>query len=150
VVTFQQESLYEIIDEVDELLQLHYLELTLNRDKIKLEPMWERYSALEFAGAFVVYTARSNGRLIGYSAFFLNNHLHYADLKTAINDVLYIHPDFRVGRTGIGMIRFSERSLVKQLGSFKLVWHAKLSNELSSILERMGYSVEEVMLAKHF
>lgn len=150
MVTFQQESLYEIIDEVDELLQLHYLELTLNRDKIKLEPMWERYSALEFAGAFVVYTARSNGRLIGYSAFFLNNHLHYADLKTAINDVLFIHPEFRVGRTGIGMIRFSERELVKQLGSFKLVWHAKLSNELSSILERMGYSVEEVMLAKHF
>ena len=69
MVIFQQESLYEIIDEVDELLQLHYTELTLNRDKIKLEPMWEKYAALEFAGAFVVYTARSNGRLIGDSAF---------------------------------------------------------------------------------
>jgi hypothetical protein len=150
MISYQQETLFEVIDEVGPLLELHYQELTLNKERVKLDPMWERYATLEMAGAFVVYTARSEGKLIGYSAFFINVHMHYADLKVAINDVLFLHPDYRTGRTGIGLIRFCERELLKWSGPHKIVWHAKTSNDLADILIRMGYSVEETVLAKLF
>lgn len=150
MISYQQETLYSIVDEVQHLLLMHYQELARNRDRIALAPMWDRYAVLEQVGAFVAYTARHDGVLVGYSAFFINQHMHYSALTVASNDVLFLHPDFRTGRTGIGLIRFCERELVAKLGNFKLTWHAKLSNHLANMLERMGYATEEVVLAKLF
>lgn len=146
----QQEMLFEVASEVQDLLEMHYEELTLNKDKVRLKPMWERYAALERAGAFVIYTARKNGVLVGYSAFFINQHLHYADLTVAANDVLFLHPRHRTGRNGIRLIQFCENELKQKLVSFKMTWHAKMNTDLSSMLNRMGYSTEESMLAKIF
>lgn len=146
MVTFQQESLYEIIDEVDELLQLHYTELTHHKHVVKLKPMWHRYGALEEMGLFVVYTARDDARLIGYSAFFVNQHLHYEDLTIGINDVLFLHPEWRKGLTGIRLLKFSELEL-KKLGVHKVTWHCK-DNGLDVILKRLGYKHEEVVMGK--
>ena len=145
---FQRELLFEIVNEVQGLLQLHYDELTLNKDFVKLKPMWERYAALERAGAFVVYTARDKKELVGYSAFFINQHLHYGDLTVAANDVLFLHPKHRNGRNGIRLIQFCEQELSKQLDAFKITWHAKMQTDLGSVLVRMGYATEEAMFAK--
>lgn len=147
---FAQEFLFEVVNEVQALLELHYNELTLNKESIRLKPMWERYGALESAGAFVVYTARHNGQLVGYSAFFINQHLHYADLTVAANDVLFLHPQHRSGRNGIRLIQFCETALARQLGNFKLTWHAKMNTDLVAILGRMDYATEEAMFAKLF
>lgn len=149
MTTFQRETLFDLIDEVEPLLELHYRELCLNQDVVKLEPRWEKYGALEIAGAFVIYTARAAGVLVGYSAFFISPHPHYAALTVANNDVLFVRPDQR-GSVGIRLIQFSERELAKRLGKFKLTWRAKYSNNLAAILERMGYAREEVVLAKLF
>lgn len=146
MIAFRRELLCEMVAEVDDLLQLHYEELCLNRDRIKLNPMWVEYAALEQMGRFVVYTARDDGKLVGYSAFFVQKHLHYADLTTAINDVLFVHPDAR-GTTGIRLIKFCESEL-KALGVHKLIWHAKMETALIPILHRLNYKTEELSLAK--
>lgn len=148
MITYQQESLYDVIDDVGPLLQMHYQELTLHKQSVKLEPMWERYTLLEAMGGFVIYTARAGDALIGYSAFFVNAHMHYAELTVAVNDVLFLHPDHRTGRTGVRLIRFCEQELAERAG--KITWHAKYSNELAEILERMGYMREEIVLSKLF
>ena len=150
MITLQQETLYDVVDEVEPLLRLHYDELTLNKEHIKLDPMWERYALLESSDSLVIYTARDNGQLVGYSAFFVTQHMHYAALTIVANDVLFLHPDHRTGRTGIRLIKFCESSLRERLGSFKLTWHAKYTNDLASILTRMGYAAEEVILSKLF
>ena len=147
LMDFKRELIYEIIHEVDDLLALHYEELTLNKDKIKLKPMWPRYAALEAADAFVVFTAREEGKLIGYSAFFVNRHLHYEDTVLASNDVLFLHPDHRLGMTGIRLIKFSEKEL-STVGAHKVTWHAKHNTHLIPILTRLGYKNEEVVMGK--
>jgi len=144
---FQSETLYEIIDEMDELLSLHYDELTLNKAKVKLDPMWENYARLENLGFFKVFTARDDEKLVGYNAFFLNKHLHYASLTVAQNDVLFLHPAYRQGLTGVKLLRFSEAQL-KEMGAEKILYHVKFSKDIRPILHRMGYSDEEVMVAK--
>ena len=147
MITYQREFLFEVVQEVDGLLRLHYDELTLNKDRVRLNPAWEEYAELERMNRFVVFTARDDAILIGYSAFFVQKHLHYADLSTAVNDVLFLHPAERQGLTGIRLLKFCESSL-KAMGVHKLCWHAKLNTSLIPILHRMGYTTEEVSLAK--
>lgn len=149
MVEFQQELIYDVVEEIESLLELHYQELTLNKDKVKLKPIWSKYADLERADALVVYTAREGGKLIGYSVFFVNRHLHYEDLVHAQNDILYLHPDHRLGMTGIRLIKFSEQQL-KALGVNKVTWHAKHNTSLIPILTRLGYRNEEVSMGKLF
>lgn len=141
--------LCEVVPEASELLELHYQELTLNKDKIKLKPIWPRYMALEEAGMFAVFTARDDKKLVGYSAFFLNQHMHYEDTMVASNDVLFLHPDYRLGMTGIKLLKYSEKELQAR-GVNKVTWHAKLDTNLIPLLIRLGYKNEELVLGKHF
>ena len=147
MITFQRESLCQVVDEIDTLLKLHYQELTLNKDKIKLNPRWNEYAMLESLGRISVYTARDAGKLVGYSAFFVHHHLHYSDTIVAINDVLFLHPDHRKGTTGVRLIRFCEQDLRLQ-DVQKIVWHAKVDTNLERLMPLLGYRVEDVMYGK--
>lgn len=147
MITYARETLFDVVDEVDGLLRQHYDELTLHKDKIKLDPMWGEYRALESAGKFVLFTARDDGKLVGYSAFFVVPHMHYADTVMALNDVLYLHADYRKGRTGIKLIQYAE-SVLREFGVQKLTYHIKHSLDWSPILHHMGYSDEEKIVGK--
>ena len=98
-------------------------------------------------GKFVIYTARDNGELVGYAAFFLMTHLHYRATTVAQNDVLFLRADKRQGMTGIKLIKFAESQL-KIMGADKIGWHVKFSKDLRPILHRLGYRDEEVMCGK--
>lgn len=147
MLSFNREMLYDVFEDVQPLLALHYRELTLHQDKIALDPVWERYAALERQGSFALFTARDGGRLIGYSAFYVQNHIHYTDTIVAANDVLFLHPDYRKGSAGIKLIKFSEQQLQAQ-GVNKITWHVKFSKDFRPILHRLGYADEEVMCGK--
>ena len=129
------------------LIEEHYQELTLNKDFVKLNPDWARYQKLENENKLHIFTARDNGKLLGYSFFFLDTHIHYMDLLVATNDVLYLTASHRLGITGIRLIKFSESELLK-LGAKKITWHIKDSMDLSPILNRMGYLAEDTILGK--
>lgn len=143
MISFQQETLFDIFHEVDELLKLHYEEVALHRDQIKLDPMWEEYAALERIGRLVTYTARDDERLVGYSCFFINRHMHYRDTTVAINDVIFLHPDFRKSTTGYRLIKFSHDQLKARGGIQKVAFHVKFSKDWSAVLHKLGYSDEE-------
>lgn len=143
----QIEPLADILPEVQDLLVQHYEELTLNKHRIKLNPIWVRYLTLESQGKFVTITARMDSELVGYSGFFLDRHIHYEDLMVAANDVLYLRKDLRQGMTGIRLIKFSEKAM-RELGADKITWHVKYSNDIRPILHRLGYADEDVIVAK--
>ena len=153
MIEFKHEILFNIIEEVDGLLKMHYEELTLHKERVVLNPMWENYAAMEKAGGFAVFTARDEGMLVGYSAFFIHPHMHYKDLVVAANDVLFLHPEYRKGMTGIKLIKFSETTL-KNRGVDKLVWHIKFNKnekdkkDFRAIMHRLHYTDEEVIVGK--
>jgi hypothetical protein len=142
-----RENLATFQTEAQVLLEQHYQELTLHKEYIKLSVDWDKYYKLESAGGFVLITARDKGKLIGYSAFFISNHIHYKNTKIAMNDVLFLHKDYRKGSAGIKLIKESEK-IMKELNVSKIIWHVKLSNDFTPILKRMGYVVEEVCVGK--
>lgn len=150
MISCRQEPLFMIMDEVRDLLDLHYQELCLNKDRVKLAPMWEKYAALEQAGCFVAYTVRNDGVLVGYSGFFIQPHMHYSGLMTAINDVLFVHPEAR-GRAGLQLVKFCESEIekMKQSGTeLKIVWRAKAGTVLESLLPKLKYQPEEIAFGK--
>ncbi len=144
---FQRETLFDVIEEVQPLLELHYEELALRKDVIKLAPRWDIYTELERLGCFVVLTAREGEELIGYNAFFLNRHMHYGDFTVAQNDVLFLHPAARRGTAALRFIDWAEPAL-RELGAQKITYHIKFSLDWRPILHRRGYRDEEVMCAK--
>jgi len=100
-VEFQTEKLEAVVDDAKELLFQHYQELTQYKSKITLKPIWEKYFDLEKNSKFFLFTARENTNLVGYSGFFLDRHIHYADTLVAVNDVLFLKKEFRQGLTRI-------------------------------------------------
>lgn len=151
MITFQPEFVYEVRGEIDGLLREHYLELAKNQDRVALNPDWARYGAAEVTGALVLYTARKDGVLIGYSCFFCSPHPHYTDLMLVSNDVLYLQQEHRVGRTGVRFIRYCEDQLrIRYTKDFAITWHAKEGTPLAGMLGRMGYGVQDIILSKLF
>lgn len=150
MTSYQKETLFDVIGEVEPLLQMHHEELALDRDRINLSPRWNRYNAMEDAGLLLVFTARDNGSLIGYAAFFLYPHMHCDYLMVAANDVLFLHPDYRKGSIGLRFIHFCESEIKKQShdGVLKIAWSAKSDSTLQAILPRLDYKTEEIIFTK--
>lgn len=147
-MNLQQETLFDVLDEVDYLLQMHYEEVALNRDKKRLLPKWEEYAALEKMGAFVVYTARHEGVLVGYAAFFIHTHMHYGEYKLAINDVVFLHPDHRKSTCGYRLIKFADDQLKERGDIDHIFWHVKKSKDWTEVLHKLGYVDEEIVVGK--
>jgi len=144
---FQKEILYMVMEDIEYLLKLHYQELTLHKEHIALDPDWERYADLERAGKLLIFTARDEERLVGYSVFFINNHIHYKNNLFAVNDVLFLHPEYRKNSCGPRLIKFCDEE-VSKLGKVKITWHVKVSRDFRPILHRLGYVDEEVICGK--
>jgi hypothetical protein len=53
-VNYQQEFLYQVEDDIKYLIELHWDEIALNKDNIKLNPDWDAYSNLEQQGKLKV------------------------------------------------------------------------------------------------
>jgi hypothetical protein len=149
MITFQQEPLYAVSSEVDDLLRAHYLELAKNQDRVALNPDWDHYKALELVGGLLLYTVRKDEELIGYACFFRSPHPHYKDLMLVSNDVLYLDAAHRVGRTGVRFIRYCEEQIrCAQADNCCIAWHAKPGTALEGMLGRMGYQLQDVIYTK--
>lgn len=141
---FQAESLAEVRSEVDELFRLHWEEIALNQDRIKLDPDFKVYEELARAGQFMFITCRVDGELVGYSAWIIRPHPHYKSTTFAYNDVIFLKKEHRRGRVGLELIKTSEY-LMEVLGADKIQWHVKSSNDWGKILKRLGYVPEETV-----
>ena len=146
IVTCQREALMPAMQEAEGLLRAHYEEIAWRRDKIALAPDEARYKSLEKAGVLRVYTARADGRLIGYSVYLVAAALHYKDTVYANNDVLFIEAAAR-GTAGLRLIRFAEAAL-KAEGVHVVLLHVKSYNDWSVIAARMGYEPTDKIFQK--
>jgi len=145
---------FEVIRDVDSikepiqlLIKRHYAELTLDKDVMKLAPDWDRYNELNSLGKLSIVAAYDGDKMVGYSVFFLNEHIHYKNNIIANNDVLFLAPEYRLGMTGIKLIKYSEM-ILQQLGVSKVIWHVKMAKDFRKLLHRMGYQDEDIIVGR--
>jgi len=144
---YQLEDLASVRGEVDELFYKHWEEIAVNKDKIKLNPDWSFYETLDSMGLLGVYTIRESGTLVGYFVVVAKPHPHYKDHVFAVNDIIYIDPNYRKGLAGFKLIKFVEKDL-KTRGVSVLVINTKVHKPFDVLLERLGFQNVERAYSK--
>jgi GNAT superfamily N-acetyltransferase len=138
MMTFQQEFIVNIKDECSSLIEAHWEEIALNKDIIKLSPDWQAYKNLEDSGVLRIFTVRSDSVLVGYFVLFVRTHIHYSEHLFAVNDVIYLHPDFRRGSVASKLIKFAE-SCLKEDGVKVMVVNSKVHAPFDPLLKRLKF-----------
>ena len=147
-VKYQQEFLDSVVDDAKGLLESHWEEIALNKDKIKINPDWDTYYALQDQGKLHIFTARDEGALVGYFVVFVSQHIHYKDHLFANNDLIYLSPSYRKGFTGIKLIKFAE-SCLKADGLSILTVNTKTHKPFHNIMRYLGFSSSETLYSKY-
>jgi len=145
---YQQEFIDDVFEDCQHLIEQHWEEIALNKEKIKLNPNWDAYRQLEGIGAFRIFTARDDGKLVGYFAVFVEPNLHYRDHLFARNDVIFLQKEYRKGFCGIRLIKFAERCL-KDDGVSVLMINTKTHKDFSPVLERLHFKKTETIHTKY-
>ena len=144
---YKQERISSIKGEIQPLIENHWSEIAINQDNIKLNPDWDTYYKLESLKMIKLYTARVDGKLVGYFTVVVTKGLHYIDHLFAATDVIYIAPEYRKGRAGYGLIKFAEQELKKDSVSV-LVINTKDHAPFDKLLESMDYNLAERLYQK--
>jgi GNAT superfamily N-acetyltransferase len=146
-LTYRQEFLAEAYDEAQQLLEMHWQEIALNKDAIKLNPDLAQYEEAEKAGCLRIFTARDDGRLVGYFALLVQRSLHYQDHAFANNDVIFLHPDYRKGHAASKLIKFAVECLAHDGVSMVFI-NTKTHRPFDVLLKRLGFNHIENVYAK--
>jgi len=127
-----------------ELLRDNWEETGLGWEE--LDPDWAKYEAMAANGALRIYLASTtDGEPVGYSVYFLSNHLHYKDSIQAVSDMIFIHPMHRgFGKNFIAWID----TQLKNEGVKAVYRHATVKNRFDVLLRRLGYDELETTYVK--
>lgn len=144
-IKFQRELFSDVIDELIPLVLAHYEEIAVYKDRILLDIDFKLYMQMEQAEKFIVFTARDGEQMVGYSAFFWGPSPHYRNTLYAVNDVVFVKPEYR-GNTGTTLAAFCEDQL-KAMGTQVITYHVKTAFDWSPALVKLGYeSVEKILI----
>ena len=143
MIKYACESVQNVEQEIRPLLAAHWREIAHYQD-IPLVPDWDFYLR---AQTVRVYTARDDGRLIGYGVFFVSHNRHYMTSVQGVQDILFILPEYRGRTVGPRLIRFCEEQ-VKAERAQCVYHHVKCANDFGPLLRAMGYEEVETIWAK--
>ena len=124
------------------MLDLHYEELALNRDKVPLSPQYDEYLRRDAFGMVVTITLRKDGQLVGYWIGFKAPGLHYSTCLTLHMDIFFVHPDYRDGSAGIKLFKAMEKEAKRQ-GVQRLFVGSKVHKDASRLFEALEYTKVE-------
>ena len=145
---YQRECLSSVKEDMKPLLEKHWEAVALNQGKIKLNPDWERYAELDASNVLRIFTARKDGKLVGYCVVLVSTSLHYKDHKFAINDVVFVLPEYRSGATGYHLIKTVEDHCLED-GVSLLNINTKVHVPFDNLMIGMGLDLIERVYSKY-
>ena len=148
MLKYQQEFLFGVKGEIEPLLNSHWEEIALNKEKIKLNPDWDAYESFEQQGKLKIFTARDDGQLVGYFVVIVGTNIHYKDHLFASNDIIYLSPNHRKGFTGIKLIKFAEKCLKKD-GVSVLTINTKVHQPFDKLMDFLKFRKIERVYSKY-
>jgi Acetyltransferase (GNAT) family len=130
------------------LMRKHYEELRKEANRPVLDPDWAQYEKLADSGMYHMFTARDDGKLVGYAAYFIAPNVHYKAWHPAVNDIIYLDPASRQATAGVRFLRYLEVELAKLTTS--VIYHVKPGTPMARAMERLGYKLQELSYGKFF
>lgn len=129
------------------LFEAHWREVGRYRDRIALEPDFEKFALLERAQVLACYTARKEGILTAYAMFICSPALHAKSHVFAFCDAIYVAREQRGPGVGKRLIELAERELIAR-GVAKIVYHFKTAQDQGALLRSLGYEAAETLYEK--
>ena len=148
MIKIQEESYYDVVDEVTPLVYEHGAETDHYQEYFTVDPDFKSYEVLSNADLLRIYTARDEGKLVGYLFFIVQNNPHYKTVVYACNDLIYVHPDYRNKSVVQSMFSFAEDEL-KEAGVSVITFHFKAHMDHPELAKVMGYDRAEIMYSKY-
>jgi GNAT superfamily N-acetyltransferase len=146
MTVLQRETMDQVLGEIEPLLQMHFAEIAHYQD-IPLDPDMGIYRAIEKDGGLRIFTARSEGVLVGYAIFFVRHALHYRGSRQGVQDILFVAPDKRGSTIGPRLISYCDNAL-RDEGVQVVYHHVKAAHDFSSLLKRLGYQLVDHIYAR--
>ncbi len=146
MIEFAREMLGDAKGDMEPLLVLHWREVAHYQD-ILLNPDWEFYALMEESDRLRIFTAREEGRLIGYAFFFVGPNRHYKDSIQAVQDVIFLHPEYRGAKLGAKLILYADEQCRAE--NIQVIYHhIKEAHNFGPLLVHCGYELVDLIYAK--
>jgi GNAT superfamily N-acetyltransferase len=153
-LVFQWESVRSVIVEPNwrDLLAEHWEALAVHKDQMALDVDYQRVVALYDSGMFRCWTARCNGLLVGYIAFFIQPHLHYRKTLTAVEDLFMLSAPYRKGTNGVRLFTTAIDAL-REVGVKRVILHTKKHFQaerggLDKLFTRLGFEATDIIYSR--
>mgnify|MGYP001555473404 FL=1 len=105
---------------------------------VPLDINWDAYFEYEEAGKLRLYTARDEGKLIGYIVVLLIEPLTTKSEVVGYFEAAFVDRPNRQSRLGLEIFRFAESCLKKE-GVTRVIANSSAKNPIGKFLEKMGY-----------
>lgn len=139
---------HEIYDAPDGLAYLHWCETQQYRHYQEYAPSQKRYEDAERIGMFYQATARIDGKLVGYSGFYVTTSMHTQDW-IAMEDTWYLVPEQRKGWNAISFYKYIEAFCAsKGVIEITLTIPDTKDKRLGDLLTRLAYQPVSVSYSK--
>ena len=148
MVKYQVENYKDIIEEMKPLLEEHYKEIAMYQDHIDLNPNYYLYELMSATGQVHFFSARDDGKLIGYCVTFVHPNPHYKDHIYAVNDIVYVDPEYRHSLVAPTMLTNLE-AIMKDAGVSVMSFHMKTYKPFESLMSGLGYDKAEILFMKY-
>lgn len=145
---YQHENYHDVIEELKPHLHEHYKEIAMYQDKIDLDPNYEAYCTAQDNNMLYVYTMRDEDELVGYNIFFVQTHPHYNSNMFAVNDIVYITPNYRHSLDTFKFFNYCENDL-KGLGVDVITYHMKVLKSFEALMKALDMDHAEHMYTKY-
>lgn len=146
-ISLEKEQLSSCLEEMKPLFALHWKEVAAYQDKIALDPNYAKYLQMEQMDMVRTFVLRADGKMVGYWVFFITPHPHYQADRFAVNDIVYVDPDYRRVDLTPRCFDAVERQL-KAEGVSVITYHMKTYKPFESLLKGLGYDHLEHLYGK--
>lgn len=149
MITFKTVRVRDVLPDMVSLLHAHFDEVGHQKGRNPLDPDYDKYMALDDAGLLSVVVAyNTNNHLIGYCVDLMMNHLHHKTLSYAVNDVLYVRPEYRRTAVPLELLNYTGEHLTR-LGISVHIIHMKMYKKFQRLAEAAGYDPHEISYLKY-
>lgn len=145
-LTFAIEPLRICWNEWIALAAEHWKETEGYRHGQPMSPSFDRYNQYDEAGWFSMFTARDEGRMVGYCGMYFVPSMHTQQLL-ATEDSLFLIPEYRKGRNAINFHKFIEDEC-RQRNVVEIGMTAK-DEAVARLLDYLGYTRIGTQHSKH-
>lgn len=145
MITYQQEFLQSIYGQIDPLIDDEWDEVC--EEDVKPELDWDTAFNLEASGVLFAFTARDEGKLVGYCIVVKHTSLANKSLTIADSQALFVVKDYRKTSVASKILSLA-MGVMKEEGANRFLVSAEMKANIKPLMDKMGFKETEIKFGR--